>query len=87
MKEKYQELAKKYSVALSMDGNCGCALLGENLQEGEAEFVCVDDVPRYHGVPIPTNPERWAMTQAYKRLQKRLGFEENELRYHFVHGN
>lgn len=24
---------------LSVDGNCGCALLGENLQEGEAEFV------------------------------------------------
>jgi hypothetical protein len=27
---------------LSIDGNCGCALLGTNLQEGEAEFVEIE---------------------------------------------
>lgn len=30
-------------VILSLDGNCGCALLGPDLQEGEAEFVEVTD--------------------------------------------
>ena len=59
------------TVILTMDGNCGCALLGENIQEGEAEFVCIDDAP-----DIYTNikdKERWAITQAHKRLCKRLG--------------
>lgn len=29
---------------LGIDGNCGFALLGENLQEGEAEFVEIEPV-------------------------------------------
>lgn len=63
------------TVRLSIDGNCGCALLGENLQEGEAEFVCADDAPaQYTG----TQRFKWACTQAFraleKRLDKRLGY-------------
>lgn len=59
------------TVWLSMDGNCGCALLGENLQEGESEFVCVDDAPDIW--THPQDKERWAIAQAYKRLCARLG--------------
>lgn len=59
------------TVRLSMDGNCGCALLGPDLMEGHVEFVCLDDAP-----PIYTHKsdkEKWAMTQAHKRLCQRLG--------------
>jgi len=84
MESNIENLKKKYSVALFMDGDCGCALLGEDLQSGEAEFVCVKDVPKFHGVPIPSCPERWAMKQAYDRLIKRLGGER--LRYHYPYG-
>jgi hypothetical protein len=32
-------------AGLGIDGNCGFALLGVNIQEGEAEFVEIEDVP------------------------------------------
>ena len=56
-------------AVLSIDGNCGCALLGDNLQEGEAEFVEI--VPRadehlYHA-------EVRACWAALNNLRKRLG--------------
>ena len=66
-----KERTKMPEVIISMDGNFGCALLGENLQEGDAEFVCVDDAP-----PCWTHPydkERWAMAQAFRRLCSRHG--------------
>ncbi len=77
-----QQLKIDYSVALSMDGNCGCALLGPNLQDGEAEFVCIDDAPEVHKGNVKSC-ERWAMAQAHKRLCKRLG---EQLRYHYTEG-
>lgn len=56
---------------LSVDGNCGCALLGENLQEGEAEFVEIDCKE-----PQWTKAYReaaWkACWSAYQRLKARL---------------
>lgn len=54
---------------LSVDGNCGCALYGANLQEGEAEFVEV--VPR-KDEPLHEAEARacWA---AFKKLKDRLG--------------
>jgi len=61
------------TINLSIDGNCGCALLGENLMEGEAEFVCVDDSP--DRLTDIRDKERWAMTQAHKRLCGRLGVQ------------
>lgn len=64
-------------VVLSMDGNCGCALLGQDLQVGEAEFVCVDDAPK----DCP-RPEHWAITQAYRKLCARLN-NGNPLPYYW----
>lgn len=57
---------------LSVDGNCGCALLGENLQVGEAEFVEVS--PR-NGEPLHEAQTRacWA---AFKRLKDRLNMPQ-----------
>jgi ribonuclease HI len=53
---------------LSVDGNAGCALLGENLQDGEAEFVVV---AARHGEPRHEAEVRacWA---AFKALKARL---------------
>ncbi len=54
---------------LSVDGNCGCALLGENLQVGEAEFVEVQKRPDEH----ETEAEVRACFQALNNLRTRLG--------------
>lgn len=57
---------------LGVDGNCGFALLGEDLQVGEAEFVVIDS-----GDPKWT--ANWeaaagrASTKAYRTLRDRLG--------------
>ncbi|MCF4166377.1 hypothetical protein L2U69_12040 [Zavarzinia compransoris] len=56
-------------VLLGIDGNCGFALLGANLQEGEVEFV---EVPPADGSRSLAERQSWAATQAYRRLQKRL---------------
>ena len=61
------------TAVLSMDGNCGCCLVGINLMEGEAEFVCIDDAPPIH--ENIRDKEKWAMTQAHKRLCARLGVQ------------
>lgn len=53
---------------LSVDGNAGCALLGEDLQVGEAEFVVVE--PR-GGEPLHEAEIR-ACYQALKNLRSRL---------------
>lgn len=53
---------------LGVDGNCGYALLGNNLQEGEAEFetvVCQRDEPLHKA-------EDRASRIAYARLKARL---------------
>jgi hypothetical protein len=52
---------------LGIDGDCGFALLGEDLQLGEAVFVKISEAPK-----SSTNPESWAATQAYRKLQARL---------------
>ena len=56
---------------LGVDGNCGFALLGANLQEGEAEFVTIQtDEPKWTSA--------WhvaacrAASAAYRKLKKRL---------------
>ena len=53
---------------LAVDGNCGMALFGENLQDGEAEFVVV--------APRPDEPRQEAEVRAcwaaLKRLRERL---------------
>lgn len=55
-------------AVLSVDGNCGCALFGENLQEGEAE--CVEIIQRY-GEPLHEAETR-ACWQAFQHLKARL---------------
>lgn len=56
---------------LGMDGNCGFALLGHNIQEGEVEFEEVRPTKSY---PDPTSDgaKKQAITRAYVRLKTRL---------------
>lgn len=63
---------------LGVDGNCGFALLGENLQEGEAEFEEIalplsdsQDPKRYHSAEWCSAAKR-ATTKAYRALKARL---------------
>jgi hypothetical protein len=60
------ELVAKYGRAqLGIDGNCGFSLLGGDLQEGEAEFVEIND-------PRSTDSELVACKLAHSRLKERL---------------
>jgi hypothetical protein len=52
---------------VGIDGNCGYALLGPNIQAGEAEFVEI----KHHEDPA-INPERHAWGHALHKLRKRL---------------
>lgn len=53
---------------LGIDGNCGFALLGPNLQEGEAEFVEIESTHESSYVN-----EQIAAKRAFHKLQARLG--------------
>ncbi len=81
---------------LGIDGNCGFALIGENLQEGEAEFVeipAVDEslLPKtrterfigeaYHAATMAN--KLWAAREAHIRLRARLGCPELSGLYYF----
>lgn len=56
---------------LGIDGNCGFALLGEDLQIGEAEFVEIKcDAPC--GTSERCRAELRAATAAYRALKARL---------------
>lgn len=55
---------------IGIDGNAGFALLGEDLQVGESEFVVV---PGEDGELNLSQRECWAATQAFRALEKRLG--------------
>ena len=54
---------------LGVDGNCGFALLGEDIQSGEAEFVEIED----DGDNLASYNERLAAHRAFRRLKERLG--------------
>ena len=63
---------------LGVDGNCGFALLGENIQEGEAEFVEVVQLKDGYGdYELLSVSERRAAKQALVNLRKRLGRDVN----------
>jgi len=64
----------KRKVELGIDGNCGYALLGNNLQEGEAEFVEVANPGGYQD-------RVFACKVALRQLRKKLG--KPYLRYFF----
>lgn len=63
---------------LSVDGNAGCALLGANLQEGEAEFVTVECRDDEH----ISQAEVRACYQALKALRNRLGKPDLSYAWH-----
>ena len=71
-------------VILSLDGNCACALLGENLQEGEAEFVEVTEADMAKNgedaMRFPKTIHKAALL-AYERLLERLGRDPYSLPY------
>lgn len=63
---------------LGVDGNAGFALLGEDIQSGEVEFVVIDlppeaskDPNRYHKTEW-LNAAKRASTAAYHALKHRL---------------
>lgn len=53
---------------LGIDGNCGFALLGKDLQSGEAEFV---EIPTDTNAPI-CEVKRAACEKAFEQLKARL---------------
>jgi len=64
----------KARAILSIDGSHACALLGKNLQEGEAEFVEII-YPDGKNASDAYKPERAAAFRALYKLRKRLGIE------------
>lgn len=54
---------------LGIDGNCGFALLGENLQEGESEFVEIEPVT----VPPAIAHTRHEQFTGQERMNLELG--------------
>ena len=64
-------------IELGIDGSCGFALSGEDIQVGEAEFV---EIP-YDSCVDRLSAELVAMKTALKKLRDRLG-EPNLRWYH-----
>ena len=56
---------------IGVDGNCGFALLGEDLQQGEAEFVLIDTAAQKYSSEWEDAACR-AATKALSNLHKRL---------------
>lgn len=69
---------------IGIDGNCGSTLLGENLQEGEAEFV---EIPAEDGVRTLHQREVWACNKSYQTLKNRLGLDHLSYALHPSHPN
>jgi len=61
--QRITELLKFGSVIVSIDGNAACALLGEDLQNGEAEFEAIGD----------DGNEKLAKKRALDKLRARCG--------------
>lgn len=78
---------------LGVDGNCGFALLGENIQVGEAEFEPVKEVVTHNVVNLQTGQivvenmsledrQDMAIRIAFKRLRDRLDPAREWLTYY-----
>jgi hypothetical protein len=77
-------VASEERVELGVDGNCGFALLGVNIQEGEAEFVEFvefDDSPDYGTNEELLGRKLSACKEALAKLRKRLN--RPDLNYYF----
>ena len=57
---------------LGVDGNAGFALLGSDIQEGEAEFVTVENSDPWR-TKARAEAEGRAANKAYQNLKSRLG--------------
>ena len=85
-KENEMPLDISNRAELGIDGNCGYALLGRNIQEGEAEFVeipiakpdCESSFMRPKGDEAA---KLWACKEALSRLRIRLNMPN--LSYYF----
>jgi hypothetical protein len=77
---------------LGIDGNCGFALLGENLQEGEAEFVVIPDTAidnsnhhqqytQENTLAMRRSARLWACKEALRLLRARLN--KHDIGYYF----
>ena len=55
---------------LGIDGSCGFALIGENIQEGEAEFVEIPSAKQ--DAKGDEAAKLWACNEALRRLRTRL---------------
>lgn len=79
--ERVKELlaSTRGGVTLSIDGNAGCALLGVNLQEGEAAFSVIDETEFNDGYEPAA---RRAVVRALNELRVRAG---ESLPYHTCH--
>ena len=62
---------KTERAELGVDGNCGFALLGSDIQMGEAEFVEVQNNDPWR-TRARAKAERRAATAAYRKLKARL---------------
>jgi hypothetical protein len=73
-------LASHGRAQLGIDGNCGFALLGPDIQEGEAEFVEIAPTREaaYHA---PLGDKLSACKQALEKLRERLNLPS--LSYYF----
>lgn len=76
------EEMKMERAELGVDGNAGFALLGEDLQSGEAEFIAIDLPPEASKDPNRYHKSEWvsaakrAATAAYAALKRRLPDQE-----------
>lgn len=61
-------------IKVDVDGNAAFALVGENLQDGESEFVVIDNAFRERWMGLREDGIRCAaMAEARTRLEERLG--------------
>ena len=68
----------RHGVTLSIDGDEVCAVLGANLQEGEAEFAKIDTV--WTGGNYD-RAVRYAILRAFRKLQARCTERSRQLPY------
>ena len=78
-----KQMIEKWGRAqLGIDGNAAFALLGPDLQEGEAEFVTIpDDMPETCTPPGISSAQVICARMAFLKLRERL--EVPELSFYF----
>ena len=70
--QQYSHVSKYDRATLGIDGNCGYALLGPDLQVGESEFEEIVSEWPVNSSPWDADAGR-AITRCFRRLEARLG--------------